>query len=139
MEPTLTPDAIAIRSVRKQQGTFALRDVDLTIPTGLVTGLVGPNGAGKTTLIKAVLGLARIDGGAIALFGDRAPRDRGAHERIGVVLDQATAAPEWRVRSVGRHVGQLYARWDERRFRALLDRFEVPPGNRVGDLSRDRP
>jgi manganese/iron transport system ATP-binding protein len=35
----------------------ALRDIDVQIQAGKVTGIIGPNGAGKSTLIKAMLGL----------------------------------------------------------------------------------
>ncbi|MGN6332850.1 MAG: ABC transporter ATP-binding protein [Motilibacteraceae bacterium] len=42
----------------------ALRDVDLVLSPGVITGLVGPNGAGKSTLMKAVLGLLQVTGGA---------------------------------------------------------------------------
>ena len=34
-----------------------LKDLDLTLEGGRVTGLLGPNGAGKTTLIKVLAGL----------------------------------------------------------------------------------
>src|SRR6266576_1538231 len=37
----------------------ALRNCDVALPAGKVTGLVGPNGAGKTTLLQLALGLAR--------------------------------------------------------------------------------
>ncbi|WP_439692339.1 ABC transporter ATP-binding protein [Curtobacterium sp. SP.BCo] len=136
MEPSLTDTAITIRSLHRQQGAFALRDVDVTVPTGLVTGLVGPNGAGKTTLVKTVLGLVGAESGSVSLFGGARPTDPVVRDRIGVVLDQVTAAPEWRVGSIGRYVGLLFDRWDDRRFRELLDRYGVPVGNRVGGLSR---
>ncbi|SBN61614.1 ABC-2 type transport system ATP-binding protein [Curtobacterium sp. 9128] len=136
MEPTLTDTAIAVRSLHRRQGTFALHDVDVTVPAGLVTGLVGPNGAGKTTLVKSILGLVGTDSGSVGLFGTGSPQDAAVRERIGVVLDQVSAAPEWKVGAVGRYAGLLYERWDDRRFRDLLDRYDVPAGNRVGGLSR---
>ena len=136
MESTVTECAISIRSVQKARGSFALRTGAVDVPTGFVTGLVGPNGAGKTTLVKAVLGLIGIDGGSVSLFGDRSPADPSTRDRVGVVLDQITAAPEWRTGTVGRRMSLLYGRWDERRFSDLLDRFEVPRLNRIGALSR---
>lgn len=39
-----------------------LMDVNLSVPAGVLMGIVGPNGAGKTTLIKAILGLVRSTG-----------------------------------------------------------------------------
>ena len=46
-----------------------LWDVDLTVPTGVLMGVVGPNGAGKTTLIKAILGLVRPVAGRVLVRG----------------------------------------------------------------------
>lgn len=47
-------------------GVRALRDVTLTIPTGMF-GLLGPNGAGKSTLMRTIATLQEPDGGTIAL------------------------------------------------------------------------
>jgi branched-chain amino acid transport system ATP-binding protein len=46
-------------------GLRALEDVSLEVKHGEIIGLIGPNGAGKTTLFSALVGLHRIDGGAI--------------------------------------------------------------------------
>ena len=49
-------------------GTRALDDVSLTIPTGMF-GLLGPNGAGKSTLMRTVATLQTPTAGRI-MFGD---------------------------------------------------------------------
>jgi ABC-2 type transport system ATP-binding protein len=46
--------------------TKALRDVTLTIPTGMF-GLLGPNGAGKSTLMRTIATLQEADSGSIML------------------------------------------------------------------------
>ena len=46
-----------------------LRAVDLTVPAGVVLGVVGPNGAGKSTLLKAALGLVPTLLGEARFFG----------------------------------------------------------------------
>ncbi len=46
-----------------------LWDVDLSVPAGVLMGIVGPNGAGKTTLIKAVLGLVKPSAGQVLIHG----------------------------------------------------------------------
>jgi len=46
-----------------------LHGVDLDVGPGEIVGLIGETGSGKTTLARTVLGLNRIDGGAVALAG----------------------------------------------------------------------
>ena len=49
-------------------GVEALKDVSLTIPTGMF-GLLGPNGAGKSTLMRTLATLQEPDSGRIELNG----------------------------------------------------------------------
>ena len=67
----MQPPALSIRGLAKSydDGTLALRELDLDVPSGEFFGLLGPNGAGKTTLINAVCNLIRISAGEIEVFG----------------------------------------------------------------------
>ena len=49
--------------------TFALRDVDVLVPRGSLTGLLGPNGCGKTTLLKLLSGVLHPERGTVAFDG----------------------------------------------------------------------
>ena len=51
-------------------GHHAVRDVNLEVDAGCVTGLIGPNGAGKTTTFNAVTGLQETAGGQVMLDGE---------------------------------------------------------------------
>ena len=44
-------------------------DVDLAVDAGEVVALLGPNGSGKSTMVRGMLGLARVMGGDVELFG----------------------------------------------------------------------
>jgi len=49
--------------------TLAVKDVSVSIPPGVVCGLVGPNGAGKTTTLRCLAGLLRPTSGEIRVLG----------------------------------------------------------------------
>lgn len=54
------------KGIRKQfNGVYALENVDFSVRSGEVHGLVGENGAGKSTLIKILTGVYHLDGGEI--------------------------------------------------------------------------
>ena len=136
-------DLICISGVTKHYGDdFALRDVNLSVPRGCVTGFVGANGAGKTTTIKAILGLVSIESGSIELFGEPfgmnadGERSRRAKERIGVVFDTCPYVGELSVKMAGRIMAASYSSWDARRFADYLRRFSLDPKKKVKDLSR---
>ena len=48
----------------------ALDDVNLSLPSGRIIGLLGPNGSGKTTLIKILNGLLQPTSGEARIAGN---------------------------------------------------------------------
>ncbi len=94
-------NAIEVRDLTKDYGSFLLDRVSFTLPGGSVMGLIGENGAGKSTVIKCMLGLIRRDGGSIRMLGtDNLEGGQALREELGVVLDESTfhdglKAPQW--------------------------------------------
>ena len=61
-------DAVGIaKAFRKRP---VVRDVNLSLRRGEVVGLLGPNGAGKTTCFYMMMGLIKVDAGAITIDGE---------------------------------------------------------------------
>jgi len=66
--------ALTFRNVTKtfrsgQRSVDALRNLNVAIKVGKVTGLIGPDGAGKTTLMRLAVGLLRTDTGTLSVLG----------------------------------------------------------------------
>lgn len=67
-------ELITITALNKQFGAqTVLNDVDLTITSEKIIGLIGPSGAGKTTLIKTTLGMEKADSGTSLVLGQQMP------------------------------------------------------------------
>jgi ABC-2 type transport system ATP-binding protein len=86
--PVMTPE-LRIHSLSKTypNGVQALRDVSLTIPTGMF-GLLGPNGAGKSTLMRTIATLQEADSGSITLGGMDVLRQKDDVRRVLGYLPQ---------------------------------------------------
>jgi len=70
---------VAIQSVQ------ILRRVSLELPSGSMAGLIGRNGAGKTTLMKSIMGLLKVESGAIVFDGtDLVAAKTHARTRLGI-------------------------------------------------------
>ncbi len=72
---------------RYRNGVQALRDVSLTIPTGMF-GLLGPNGAGKSTLMRTIATLQEADSGSVFLDDLDVLREKDAVRKILGYLPQ---------------------------------------------------
>lgn len=84
---------IDIRSLSKTYNSRkVLRNLNLTIKKGSVTGIVGPNACGKTTLIKCILGLVVPTSGELWIEGSRTD-SRGDYRRKIGYMPQTPSYP----------------------------------------------
>lgn len=75
---------VEVQGLSKKFGnTQILHNIDFTIPTGRIYGLIGHNGAGKTTAINALLGLTAYEGNVRVLGMEP------YHNRADMMLDIA--------------------------------------------------
>lgn len=65
----------------------ALDGVSLKIEQGEIFGLIGPNGSGKTTLMGCLLGLLKVDSGAVLING-KSPEYFSVHSIIGYMPER---------------------------------------------------
>ncbi|MEX2182240.1 MAG: ABC transporter ATP-binding protein [Gemmatimonadaceae bacterium] len=115
----------------------ALDDITLSLPRGVVYGLVGANGAGKTTLIRHILGLLRAESGTVRVFGlDPVAEPVAVLSRIGY-LSEENDLPGWmRVEELLRYTRAFYEGWDDAYADDLRRAFGLDPSARLQTLSK---
>lgn len=94
------------RRYGRRSGTKAVSDISLTIPPGVVWGVVGPNGAGKSTLLSLILGFIRPTQGTVRIAGDR-PRDYLRDFGAAWLPERFTLPSSWRAGDALRMLGRL--------------------------------
>lgn len=79
---------VEISQVTKRFGEdLVLKEVNLTLETGKVYGIVGNNGSGKTVLMKCICGFLPVTTGSIRVMGKRIGRDVDFPESLGVIIE----------------------------------------------------
>ena len=131
-------NAIELSHINKNFGAFAIRDLNLAVPSGTICGLVGENGAGKSTTIRLLMGALRPDGGQCTVLGTDAasPEFLAVKEDIGVVLDEAYFPESLNALQVGAVMARTYRRWDGKQYQTYLARFGLPEKKQFKDFSR---
>ena len=131
-------NAIKLSHINKSFGDFAIRDLNLTVPSGTICGLVGENGAGKSTTIRLLMGVLRPDSGTASVLGVdvSSPEFRDVKEDVGVVLDEAYFPESLNAVQVGKIMAATYRRWDQRLYDSYLKHFDLTEKKQFKDFSR---
>jgi zinc transport system ATP-binding protein len=80
------PEIVVVRGVSVAYGGRPiLTSVNLTVRRGEVVAILGANGSGKSTLVRAILGLAPMLAGTVALFGATGRGASRQRRRVGYV------------------------------------------------------
>jgi ABC-2 type transport system ATP-binding protein len=121
---------------RYRRRTWALRNVDLTVPESSITALVGPNGSGKSTLIRSWIGFERATEGRLMTGGVDPQRDRkGAVERVGYVPQSPSL---YRDLTIADHIAlavTLRAGFDATMAAGYVERLSIPLRAKASELS----
>ena len=104
------------------------KDLNLTLASGHIYGLLGKNGAGKTTLLKQITGLLFPKEGTVTVDGtDAAARSA---ETLGDIyfLQEEMYTPHLRITDFEKAYAPFYEHFDHDKFSEYLQEFEVEDG-----------
>ena len=124
----MTPHAISLTHVTKQfNGTLAVDDLSLSVPTGSIYGFIGPNGSGKTTTLRMIMHILLPDRGEIEVLGSR--DTAAARDKVGYLPEERGLYKKMTIRRLLRYYGRLKGETTARVDAAIEDwmrRMELP-------------
>ena len=100
-----------------------LKDVNLSLPSGKIIGLLGKNGSGKTTLIKAINGLLSIDKGKILVNGNEIGVE--SKKLISYLPERTYLSMHKKVKDIIEYFNDFYEDFDKDKAYKLLDNLDI--------------
>ena len=119
---------------KRYDSKYALTDVNLTISSGRIIGLLGPNGSGKSTLIKLINGLLVPTEGEVLIEGI-AP---GVQTKAEVAyLPERTYLNSWmKVKDLLDFFSSFYRNFNRRRALEMLEALHISVDDRLKTMSK---
>lgn len=115
---------------------FKIEDVTFTLDKGYIMGLVGYNGSGKTTLFRLMANLYPYKGEILIDGFDCNKQEARVKDITAFISEDQNFFFEENAIINGEIYGPYYSNWDNDTFIKYLNRFEVPRGTKLRNLSR---
>ncbi len=138
LEDSSVEPLVSLSNVSKRYGKLSvLENLNLQVKPGEIYGFLGRNGAGKSTAIRLMMGISPPTSGTVTVFDKPMRGSRGAKARrhIGFVAQEQTFYPWMTPKRLGKFMRGLYPDWSDERYRALLQRFQLPFDRKSGSFS----
>ena len=130
-------NALEIRNLTKSFKDVRLDNLNLTLPSGCIMGLIGENGAGKSTTIKLILDMLHKDSGSIKILGeDNEKNIMLLKEDVGVVMDYVGLPELLTAKQIGKIMKNTFKNWDQDEYKRLLTKFSLPENKQYRHFSR---
>lgn len=128
-------ELLICKNLTKKYGSVtALDDVNITLESGKIVGLLGPNGSGKTTLIKILNGLLTPTEGRV-LIDNEVPGVES--KKIVAYLPDNSYLNTWMtVRQIVDYFKDFYADFREELAYQMLERLSISPDHKLKSLSK---
>ncbi len=117
-----------------------LNNLNLTLESGKIYGLIGRNGAGKTTLLSLMTAQNPVTSGCCQLDGQRIWETRSSLDRLcfsrelNISAESGLAA--YTVKKYLQTAASYYAHWDQEMADKLINKFDLNIKTKLGKLSK---
>lgn len=115
-------------------GKDVLKNLNLTIPSGKIVGLLGPNGCGKSTLLKLISGLLVPNGGSIEICG--IPRSEDTNALVSYLPERTYFNSRMKVSELIDYFSDFYEDFDADAARTMLSDLGIGTEGKLKTLSK---
>ncbi|MCS1352541.1 ABC transporter ATP-binding protein [Mechercharimyces sp. CAU 1602] len=112
----------------------ALHNINISIPTGKIIGVLGENGSGKSTLLKLIAGLAKPTKGTITV--DKQLVTRTIAARIAFLTDKEMHYPMYTVEEMIHYYASQFPDFDTTKASKVATHLQIPMTRKVSSLSK---
>ncbi len=128
-------ELLICKNLTKTYGSVtALDNVNITLESGKIVGLLGPNGSGKTTLIKILNGLLTPTAGRVLIDGEIPGVET---KKLVAYLPDNVYLNSWMtVKQIVDYFKDFYADFREELAYQMLDKLDIAPDRKLKSLSK---
>ena len=114
----------------------ALKNLNCSIPSGCIYGLVGSNGAGKSTFLRLISGVYKPQSGVITIDGEPVYENPIAKNKIVYIPDELYFLPQSNMNKMADFYKAIYPQFSYERYRNLTETFRLDPKANLGTFSK---
>ncbi|MCI1219252.1 MAG: ABC transporter ATP-binding protein [Bifidobacterium sp.] len=128
---------IEVKSVSKSfDGLRAIDNIDMTVNSGSIYGLVGTNGSGKTTILNMLCGVTRQDTGTIMFDGARVYENPAIKQRLWYIPDDLAFYGPYTINELARFFSRMFPHWNAAILDVTLQHFQLDRDKRISRMSK---
>ncbi len=127
---------------KKYSDKEVLKNINLTLEKGKIYGLIGRNGAGKTTLLSIMSAQNPQTSGSVTIDGEKVWENQHALDKIcfsrelNMAPSNGNGLAAMKIKDYLKLASCYYKHWDQNMADKLLERFELNPKKRLGEISK---
>ncbi len=131
----MSTPVLTCKNLSKSYGTQrVLEDVNMSIPSGKIIGLLGPNGCGKSTFLKLITGLLTPDSGEIEICGE--PRSEKTNAYVSYLPERTYFDRSMTSEEIIRYFSDFFVDFDPDAARTMLADLNIDPTRKLRTLSK---
>lgn len=112
-----------------------LKDVNVSLESGKILGLVGINGAGKSTFLRLISGVYEIQSGSVLYDGNK-PSLAKTREDIFLLPDDPYFTKQTNTKTLFNLYATMYPNIDKQVYEDILERFNLPRKKSLKNFSK---